>query len=104
MGYRDRWEPGMERFERKLNVPPPPVDCTAVVESPARKKAGGFASLTFAGAAGALATKATSVAKVAMLVPNSILKPELFRYLQVNWLEGVKYRGRGLLALSHISR
>jgi hypothetical protein len=25
------------------NIPPPPVDCTAVVESPARKKAGGFA-------------------------------------------------------------
>jgi hypothetical protein len=25
------------------SVPPPPADCTAVVESPARKKAGGFA-------------------------------------------------------------
>lgn len=40
------------------SVPPPPADCTAVVESPARKKAGGFAF----GAATAVDVKDANVA------------------------------------------
>jgi hypothetical protein len=41
------------------DVPPPPADCTAVVESPARKKAGGFAF----GAANAEDVKVAIVAR-----------------------------------------
>jgi hypothetical protein len=69
-----------------VSVPPPPADCTAVVESPARKNAGGFA-LSFAGA---LETQDTSVANVAKRDPNNILKPEnIIVFQRENWLETV---------------
>ena len=44
---------------RVKDVPPPPADCTAVVESPARKNAGGFAF----GAATAVDVKVAMVAR-----------------------------------------
>jgi hypothetical protein len=46
------------RMRTVKSVPPPPADCTAVVESPARKKAGGFAF----GAATAVDVKVAMVA------------------------------------------
>lgn len=49
-------------------MPPPPADCTAVVESPARKKAGGFAL----GVATAVDVKDANVASRG-IVENCIL-------------------------------
>lgn len=52
-----------------LNVPPPPVDCTAVVESPARKNAGGFSCLLV----GVAAAKDSNCASAATFVFSSIM-------------------------------